>query len=1072
MSRTILLALLVCSRVVLAQNVTLPYNPDANQDSVIGTPDLLEFLPYFGGTFTPGEVLIDEENLTDYVAFLEAAAANATSDTITIPMMPGTEPGEMLYWNGEQWFLVPTGESGDALILSGATPTWKALKLGCTDDGYIEFDPEATIEDGSCEIVAIPGCTVQGSCNFDPDATQNDGTCVAQQNWWIDSDGDGLGDTESFDVTQFLSYSYQPALDCEASPIWPSSVPGDSCYDLLALNFDDPANGPCEYEERDCQPLEYHGYTYQTIQIGAKCWFAENLRTEQWRDGSFISTVNSVEDWNDPVLAVTYYGEGDSECLAPPNWLDYDPCSDEQEVVDQFGRLYTLGAAYSDYHGGLCPAGWGIGTFSDWNSMLSQANSQSLNGDDYPIQEGEWMNGFGEFVERSDATGFAALPGGFRDVESGYQMLGFAGKWWGGNEGYEAYAASVVAHGPGEGVTGIPTYSEARSVRCVQVTVGCTDNYACNFDANAVDDDGTCEYLTCDAAGCTIEEACNYNPVSLIDNGTCIYPEMGYDCAGNCLPLWLDTLGNCVIDTMECGGGPFSEAITPEPLSAGDIVQYDFDAIGELSAVVLTVNWTSFADSWPGDLSLLLVSPQGESLLIKGTDSPFPPPIDHIESLPGSWNVQAPGEYQFSSSGYGLSGFGVWQLRVGCGYGTDVPFEFTLDLQGLCVFSDFMVMGCTNPDYTEYDASANTDDGSCITEVVNGCTDSNFIEYNASSNTDDGSCVTAVVNGCTDANYIEYNASANIDDGSCATAVVNGCTDANYIEYNASANLDDGSCTTLIVNGCTDPVYTEFDASANIDDGSCATITGCTNPDFIEYDVTANTDDGSCATLAGCSDSDVVSMDGYNYSLTTIGDQCWFAENLRTTAYADGTVIPLGLTDGEWMSATAGASAVYGEGSSECDGINSIIDACDESLSLAEYGRLYNWHAVADTRGLCPTGWHVPTDEEWMELEDHITSQGFDGTEGIALKSTMGWPGDGIGGNGTDDFGFSALPGGYRFFFNGEFVSSGAGGFMWSSSSNGEASWLRVLLSYSSEIDRNDTDPRDGFSVRCLRDSD
>ncbi len=1018
MNRTILLALLVSSRAVLAQNVILPYNPDANQDSVIGTPDLLEFLPYFGGAFTPGEVLIDEENLTDYVAFLEAAAANATSDTITIPMMPGTAPGEMLYWNGEQWFLVPTGESGDALILSGETPTWKALRLGCTDDGYIEFDPEATIEDGSCDIVAIPGCTVQGSCNFDPDATQNDGTCVAQQNWWIDSDGDGLGDTESFDVTQFLSYSYQPALDCEASLIWPSSVPGDSCYDLLALNFDDPANGACEYEERDCQPVEYHGYTYQTIQIGAKCWFAENLRTEQWRDGSFISTVNSVEDWNDPVLAVTYYGEGDSECWNPPNWLDYDPCSDVQEVVDEFGRLYTLAAAYSDYHGGLCPTGWGIGTFSDWNSMLSQANSQSQNGEGYPIQEGAWMLASGEVEEFSEPTGFAALPGGYRDVESGYQMLGFAGKWWGGNEGYEAYAASVVAHGPGEGVTGIPTYSEARSVRCVQVTVGCTDNYACNFDANAVDDDGTCEYLTCDAAGCTIEEACNYNPVSLIDDGTCIYAEMGYDCAGNCLPLWLDSLGNCVIDTMECGGGPFSEAITAEPLSAGDIVQYDFDAIGELSAVVLTVNWTSFADSWPGDLSLLLVSPQGESLLIKGTDSPFSPPIDHIESLPGSWNVEAPGEYQFSCSGYGLSGFGAWQLQVGCGYGTDVPFEFTLDLQGVCVFSDFMVPGCTDPDYTEYDLVATTDDGSCVTLVVNGC------------------------------------------------------TDANYIEYNAAANSDDGSCTTLIVNGCTDPAYTEFDASANIDDGSCATITGCTNPDFIEYDVTANTDDGSCAILVGCADSDVASMDGYNYSLTTIGDQCWFAENLRTTAYADGTVIPSGLTDGEWMSTTAGATAVYGEGSTECDGINSIIDACDESLSLAEYGRLYNWYAVDDTRGLCPTGWHVPTDGEWMELEDHITSQGFDGAEGIALKSTLGWPGDGIGGNGTDDFGFSALPGGYRFFFNGEFVYSGAGGFMWSSSSNGEASWFRVLLSYSSEIDRNDTDPRSGFSVRCLRDSD
>ena len=152
MNQSCLLALLFsfCT-IASAQTVTLPYNPDANQDSVIGSPDLLEFLPLFGNEFTPGEVLIDGENLTEYIAFLEAAAANATSDTITIPMMPGTNPGQMLYWNGEQWSLVPVGESGDALILNGETPTWKSLKLGCMDENFLEFDPEATIDDGTCE---------------------------------------------------------------------------------------------------------------------------------------------------------------------------------------------------------------------------------------------------------------------------------------------------------------------------------------------------------------------------------------------------------------------------------------------------------------------------------------------------------------------------------------------------------------------------------------------------------------------------------------------------------------------------------------------------------------------------------------------------------------------------------------------------------------------------------------------------------------------------------------------------------------------------------------------------------
>ena len=84
---------------------------------------------------------------------------------------------------------------------------------------------------------------------------------------------------------------------------------------------------------------------------------------------------------------------------------------------------------------------------------------------------------------------------------------------------------------------------------------------------------------------------------------------------------------------------------------------------------------------------------------------------------------------------------------------------------------------------------------------------------------------------------------------------------------------------------------------------------------------------------------DPIAMDGYSYSTVLIGDQCWFAENLRTTVYGNGDVIPAGLTDGEWGSTTSGATAVYGEGSSMCN-YSPDIDACDEAQSLSEYGRL------------------------------------------------------------------------------------------------------------------------------------
>ena len=182
-------------------------------------------------------------------------------------------------------------------------------------------------------------------------------------------------------------------------------------------------------------------------------------------------------------------------------------------------------------------------------------------------------------------------------------------------------------------------------------------------------------------------------------------------------------------------------------------------------------------------------------------------------------------------------------------------FDFNPDvdefLPGACKV--LKVYGCTDPNYAEYDSTANIDNGSCATviNIVNGCTDPNYLEYDPNANTDDGSCQTLIVYGCTNSNYLEYDPNANVDDGSCATLGIQGCTDSNYVEYNPSANIDDGSCQTLIVYGCTDDNYLEYNSSANTDDGSCATliVTGCTDPNYLEYDSLANVDDGSCQNL-------------------------------------------------------------------------------------------------------------------------------------------------------------------------------------------------------------------------------
>ena len=208
-----------------------------------------------------------------------------------------------------------------------------------------------------------------------------------------------------------------------------------------------------------------------------------------------------------------------------------------------------------------------------------------------------------------------------------------------------------------------------------------------------------------------------------------------------------------------------------------------------------------------------------------------------------------------------------------------------------------------------------------------------------------------------------------------------------------------------------------------------------------------------------------ISMDGHTYAVVPIGDQCWFAENLRTTSYRNGDTLETDLSDMAWSNATSGSTSTYGAGSSACLDDAPGLDACDDTLSLEATGRLYNWYAVNDERGLCPAGWHVPSHEEWQELECYLTTQVPTGTEGNAIKTSSGWYN---GGNGTDQFGFSGKPAGRRNT-NGDFGFAGKYSYWWSSTSEGEGAWFRFLYYINSDVQSASGDADFGFSVRCLQ---
>lgn len=204
--------------------------------------------------------------------------------------------------------------------------------------------------------------------------------------------------------------------------------------------------------------------------------------------------------------------------------------------------------------------------------------------------------------------------------------------------------------------------------------------------------------------------------------------------------------------------------------------------------------------------------------------------------------------------------------------------------------------------------------------------------------------------------------------------------------------------------------------------------------------------DGPVSPSWSCGEA--ITYAGVDYSTVQIGDQCWFAENLRTTTYLNGDAIPQNLSDWDWSHTTSGAMAFYIDGPA--------------------YGGLYNWYAVDDARGLCPSGWHIATDGEWTILTDHL---GGESVAGGQMKTDYGWwfyePG-----NGTNSSGFSGLPGGTRGP-GGSFGGGVSAGSWWSSSPDGANAWGRALLNGSELVYRSsDTGPRAGLSLRCVRDAE
>lgn len=283
----------------------------------------------------------------------------------------------------------------------------------------------------------------------------------------------------------------------------------------------------------------------------------------------------------------------------------------------------------------------------------------------------------------------------------------------------------------------------------------------------------------------------------------------------------------------------------------------------------------------------------------------------------------------------------------------------------------------------------------------------------------------------------------------------------------AGGNITDAGGGTIIARGIcwgTAPNPTITTASKTINGAGTGTFTGnlteLTDGTTYYYRAYATNSSGTTYGQEFNFITPVTDAAGNMYKTVVIGSKVWMAENLKVTKLNDNTDITYAPEAVDWIVLTGAGYCWYNN---------------DPDFNKPTYGALYNWYA-ASTSNICPVGWHVPTDAEYNAMEvalglpqSDVDIWGWRGTDhGSKMKSTSGWNSSE---NGTNTSGFTAVPGGYRYYSDGTYQGQNTYEYFWTATQHdADRGWYRLLEGNKTNVYKASGDKRAGKAIRCIKD--